>query len=98
MGDAYDDGYPHMDRVFHVVYANNDSDDPSQSEMLTWIESYDLYNSTLMPGTSDGAALLEAFDRRECTYVVETGCMTILRKECYGITDALAGLAEAVGN
>jgi hypothetical protein len=47
-----------------------------------WIQQYDLHNNTLIPGASSGIDMLNAFDVRECTYLVETGCMTILHKEC----------------
>lgn len=82
MGDAYDNGHAYMGNVFEVVYANNIGQPPSQSEVSGWIDAYDLFNNTLMPGATDGSAILSAFEKRECTYIIETGCMTVQWKLC----------------
>jgi hypothetical protein len=83
-----------MGSVYEVVYANQSSQEPSQGEMEAWIEQYDLYNNTLMPGASDGSTILNAFERRECTYLVETGCMTVLHKNCTCTNGACTTSAE----
>jgi hypothetical protein len=107
LGDAYDNGYLHMGNVFEVVYKNSQVQSPSQNDVAVgWIEQYDLYNNTLMPGVSTDDDILSAFANRECTYLVETGCMTVLWKNCTGTNgqppfSAEQGLTElniALGN
>lgn len=71
-----------MGSVYHVIYNNTLAQTPTEAEAENWIVQYDLYNNTLIPGGSDAQTILNAFDTRECTYIVETGCMTVLYKEC----------------
>lgn len=66
---------------------------------------YDLHNNTLIPGASDDDAILDAFERRECTYVIETGCMTVQWRNCtgtngqppYSVEQGLVELQTALG-
>lgn len=74
-----------MGNVFEFVYHNSSNQPASQSDVeVGWIQQYDLYNNTLIPGVSDANAILNAFERRECTYLLETGCMTVVWRSCTG--------------
>ncbi len=89
-------GYPHIGAVFQVVYSGDD-EPPAPSEVEAWILNYELHNSTLLPdGNAD--AVLSALDRRECAFIVETGCMTIQWKVCSneGAPDGLEQLDVAL--
>lgn len=55
---------------------------PNQLELSAWVDQYDLFNNTLMPGVTDANTILDVFERRECTNVIETGCMTVQWKLC----------------
>ena len=60
-----------MHAVYHVVYDGPDpGDPPSQDKLDDWITTYELVNNVLVPDEPDHAE--EAFDRRECTYLVQT--------------------------
>ncbi len=83
-----------MGNVYHVVYNNTSSNEPSVGEMEGWIQTYDLHNNTLHPGVTNGSTILQAFERRECTYLVETGCMTVLQKNCTCTNGACTTSAE----
>ena len=83
-----------MGNVFEIVYANNGGNDPSMMEVNAWIDTYDLFNNTLMPGGSSGNEILNAFDRRECTYLIETGCMTVQWRLCTCTNGACQTSAE----
>ena len=85
MGDEYDNGYPHMGNVYEFVYRNSANQPAMQNDVEQgWIQQYDLHNNVLIPGASSAADILSAFERRECTYIVETGCMTVLWRSCTG--------------
>ncbi len=71
-----------MGNVMEIVYSNTSFAPPSRTELEAWIIDYDLFNNTLSPGGTPGQDILDAFSVRECTYLVETGCMTVQWKEC----------------
>ncbi|MEQ9321412.1 MAG: hypothetical protein RIF41_19770 [Polyangiaceae bacterium] len=87
-----------MHAVYHVVYDGPDpGDPPSQDKLDDWITTYELVNNVLVPDEPDHAE--EAFDRRECTYLVQTADMTVTWKLCTCTggnctTSAEVGLAE----
>jgi hypothetical protein len=70
-----------MGAVYHVVYSGDD-EPPTQTEIDAWITAYGLYNNTLIPNGSTPDEVHDAFERRECTYIVETGCMQIQWRLC----------------
>ncbi len=102
IGDAYDTGYLYMGNAFEFVYQNGSQQPASMNDVAQgWIQPYDLYLNTLIPGVSSDSAMLSAFDSRECTYIIETGCMTVQWKNCTGTNgqppfSAEQGLAELV--
>jgi hypothetical protein len=69
-----------MGEVYQVIYSG-DEDPPLQSEIDLWITNYGLSNNTLIP-TGDPNEVLNALDRRECVFIVETGCMQVQWKQC----------------
>ncbi len=85
LGDAQDSGYPYIGNIFEFVYRNSSNQSPSQNDVEQgWITQYDLFNNTLIPGVSSDTDILNAFERRECTYIIETGCMTVQWVNCTG--------------
>jgi len=70
-----------MHAVYHVVYNGPDYGElPSRAKLDAWIETYELVSNVVVPDDPDAAE--EAFDHRECTYLVETAGMTIAWKRC----------------
>jgi hypothetical protein len=70
-----------MGQVYHVIYSGQD-EPPTVEEIDTWIETYGLFTNVLLPDVSTPEEVLTAFERRECTYIVETGCMTVQWRLC----------------
>ena len=79
-----------------MVYEDASGDPPTQARLDDWILSYGLTTNVVVPRDADDA--LDAFERRECAYVVETEGMTITWKSCTCtggdcVTSAETGLA-----
>jgi hypothetical protein len=70
-----------MGAVYQVIYSGAE-EPPAQSEIDAWITTFGLYNSVLVPEASAPEEVLDALDRRECAFIVETGCMQIQWKLC----------------
>jgi hypothetical protein len=95
LGDAAADGYPYMGNVYQIVYSG-EQEPPEVSEIDSWISTYMLTANVLIPESASEALI--ALERRECAYIVETGCMTIQWKKCgsSGAADTLDQLQIAL--
>jgi hypothetical protein len=96
--EAQDNPQAAMHAVYHVVYNGPDHGEaPTRDKLDAWIETYDLVNNVLVPDDPDEAE--DVFDKRECTYLLETAGMTIQWKSCTCtggdcVTSAELGLSE----
>ncbi|MCA9622409.1 MAG: hypothetical protein KC731_25475 [Myxococcales bacterium] len=75
-----------------MVYEDASGDPPTQDRLDDWILSYGLTTNVLVPRDADDA--LDAFERRECAYVVETEGMTITWKRVAPAPEAIASRAR----
>jgi hypothetical protein len=67
--------------VHHVVYNGpSNGQVPTQAQLDEWILTYGLVNNVYRPFSESEA--LSVFEKRECTFLLETAGMTILWKEC----------------
>ncbi|MEM9695563.1 MAG: hypothetical protein AAGA56_23665 [Myxococcota bacterium] len=66
--------------IYQILHSNDDSQLPTQEDVAAWVDFAGLENPTL--AALDERSTLDALQRRECAYTVETEGMTIVGRWC----------------